>query len=82
MSVVTIMSRETDEEEHVAPRVVRQVIPLVVRDQRQPEFIGSHPLGSKREEQPPRTMQRTVDRKKMAPGDLQTRRETSFRRSM
>jgi hypothetical protein len=68
MSVVASRSRETDEEEQVAPRVVRQVTPPVVQAQREPEFRGSQPSGSRREEKPPRTMQRIMDREKMAPG--------------
>jgi hypothetical protein len=35
--------------------------PTVVSTQREPEFRGSQPSGSSREEQPPRTVQRKLD---------------------
>jgi hypothetical protein len=102
MGVVANRRRETEEEEKVAPPVVRQmappvaqvqreqVAPRVVRQvasptvpsQREPKFRGSQPSGSRREEKPPRTMQRTMDREKMAPEVVQTQRESGFRRSM
>jgi hypothetical protein len=83
MRVVTSRSRETDEEEQVAPPVMRQVAPLVVPAQREPELRGSQPSGSSREEQPPRTIQRRLDfrggqqvqREQMAPEIVQTQRE-------
>jgi hypothetical protein len=79
---VTSKSRETNEEEklapsmvrqvappapqlqreQVAPRVVRQVAPPVVPTQRELNFKGIQPSGSSREEKPPRTMQRTMNR--------------------
>jgi hypothetical protein len=59
--------------------VVRQVTPPVVQAQREPEFRGSQPSGSRREEKPPRTMQRIMDREQMAPEVVQTQRESSFR---
>jgi hypothetical protein len=56
MSDMTSRSRETDEEELVAPRVVRQVTPPVVQTQREAHFRGSHSLESKREEKPSKTV--------------------------
>jgi hypothetical protein len=37
------------------------------------------PSGSKREEQPPRTVQRTMDREQTTPEVVQTQRESGFR---
>jgi hypothetical protein len=76
--------------EQVAPPVMRQVAPPVVSTQREPEFRGSQPSGSSREEQPPRTIQRRLDfrggqqvqREQMALEIVQTQRESSFRGSM
>jgi hypothetical protein len=53
-------------------------------------FRGSQPLGSSREEQPPRTIHRTLDfrggqcvqREKMAPEIAQTQRGSGFKESM
>jgi hypothetical protein len=56
MGVMASRSRETEEEEQVAPRLVKQVALLVVSAQREKEFIGVSPSGSKREEKPPMTM--------------------------
>jgi hypothetical protein len=44
----------------------------VVPAQREPYFRGSQPSGSMREEKPPMTMQRTVEREQMVPGVVQT----------
>jgi hypothetical protein len=40
----------------VALGVVRQVTPLVVQAQIEPDFKGSQPSGSRREEKPPETV--------------------------
>jgi len=73
MRVVTNNSREGDEEEQVAPPMVRQVAPPatqvqrekvappMVPTQREPEFRGREPSRSSREEQPPRTIQMKLD---------------------
>jgi hypothetical protein len=82
IQAVTSYSRETNEEQ-VAPPVVRQVAPPttqvqrekiappMVQAQKEPDFRGSKPLGSSREEQPPKTVQRKLDFR----GSQQTQRE-------
>jgi hypothetical protein len=50
-----VFHMEIDSEEQVAPPVVRRQ-PHLVPVQRKLEFRGSHPSGSSREEQPPRTV--------------------------
>jgi hypothetical protein len=82
MGAMASRSRETEGEEQVAPQVVIQVTSPAVPAQREPEFRGSWPSGSRRKEQPPRTMQRTMDREQMAPKGVQTQRESSFIQSM
>ena len=54
----------------------------MVKAQREIESIGSQPSGYRREEHPPRTVQRIEDRENMAPLDVKTHRESIFRRSM
>jgi hypothetical protein len=82
MGAMASRGRETEEEEQVVPPEVRQMAPPVAQVQREPEFRGRRPSGSRREEQPPRTMQRTVDREQTAPEVVQTQRESGFRWSM
>jgi hypothetical protein len=50
MHVMVNRSRETDEEEHVSPPMMRPVAPPVLLAQREPVFRGSHPSGSSGEE--------------------------------
>jgi hypothetical protein len=66
----------------VDPRVVRHVASPLVQSQREPKFKGIHPSGSRREEQPPRTVQRTMERENMDLEVVQTQRKLGFRRSM
>jgi hypothetical protein len=64
MGVMASRGKET-KEEHVVPPEVRQMAPSVAQVQRDPKFIEIRPSRSRREEQPLKTMQRTIDREKM-----------------
>jgi hypothetical protein len=54
----------------------------IVPSQREPKFRGSQPSVSTREEKPPGTMQRRMERDQMAQEVVQTQWELGFKRNM